>query len=98
MEHAGIHRPYRPSNSIEGDIFMAEWCANCVKANLDDVDRACIINLRAIAHQIDDPEYPEEWQFSNGGVPFCSAFSEGPVVKPQCDQTPDMFERWESTP
>lgn len=90
-QHAGELRPYRPSNGTEGDIFMAEWCARCAHANFDDEDRACMINLRAIAHQIDDPHYPAEWQFSNGGVPQCTAFAYDMPDEERCDATPDMF-------
>ncbi|MDX8354341.1 hypothetical protein [Cognatiyoonia sp. IB215182] len=45
-----------------------------------------------MAHRIDDPEYPGEWQFSNGGVPICSAFTETLPVEPRCDLTIDMFQ------
>lgn len=86
--HAGTYRPYRPSNGTEGDIFMAEWCERCARNEGD----GCMIQLRALAHSIGDPEYPCEWNFTNGGVPQCSAFSVDQTAEARCDRTPDMFE------
>ena len=74
MHDAGTYRPYRPSNGTEGDIFQAAWCANCARSNYDNPDLACVIELQAMAHRISDPEYPREWQYSNAGVPQCTAF------------------------
>jgi hypothetical protein len=73
-------------------MFMAEWCAKCSLAHFDDEDRACMINLRALAHDIDEPEYPAEWNYSNGGVPQCTAFTTGDPKEPRCDCTLDMFD------
>ena len=92
MSHAGTYRPYRPSNGTEGDIFMAEWCEKCALANYDDPDRACMIQLRALAHGIDEPEYPGEWNYSNAGIPQCTAFTVKEPPEPRCEKTPDMFE------
>lgn len=91
MAHRGTLRPYRPSNGTEGDIFMAEWCERCALGCFDDPDRSCMINLRALAHGIDEPEYPAEWNYTNGGVPQCTAFTREPDVEPRCALTPDMF-------
>ncbi len=93
MGHSGTLRIYRPSNGTEGDIFMGEWCANCALANFDDPDRACMINLRALAHHIDEPEYPAEWNYSDGGVPQCTAFTIDEAIDQRCDQTIDMFDK-----
>lgn len=89
---SGTHRPYRPSNGTEGEIFVAEWCANCELANFDDPENCCTINLRAMMHRITDPEYPAEWQYSNGGVPQCTAFVCDGAPEPRCDRTLDMFD------
>lgn len=93
IHHAGSHRPYRPANGTEGDIFQAAWCAKCARANYDDPDNACMIELRAMAHRIGDPEYPTEWQYSNGGVPQCIAFTAEDPPEPRCDKTLDMFDQ-----
>ena len=84
-------RLYRPSNATEGDWFMSEYCAKCALANFDDEDRACTINLRALAHGINEPEYPAEWNYSNGGVPQCTAFATQVEAEGRCDRTIDMF-------
>ncbi|MEL6921116.1 MAG: hypothetical protein AAFO77_08825 [Pseudomonadota bacterium] len=92
MRASGKHRPYRPSNGTEGDIFMAAWCERCARWNYDDPDAVCMIQLRALAHSIDDPDYPEEWQYSDGGVPICSAFTQTePTFLPRCTETLDLF-------
>lgn len=93
---SGTYRPYRPSNGTEGDIFMADWCEKCALFNPDDEDKACMINLRSLAHSIDDPEYPAEWQYSDGGVPMCTAFTtETDDAIPRCPDTADMFDEKE---
>lgn len=91
VEAAGEHRPYRPSNGTEGDIFMSEWCENCALGNFDDPEKSCDINLRAMAHDIDEKGYPAEWQYSNGGVPICTAHTTKQPEEPRCAQTIDMF-------
>ncbi|MGC1494191.1 MAG: hypothetical protein WA790_00170 [Sulfitobacter sp.] len=91
MGHSGTLRPYRPSNGTEGDIFMAEWCERCALSNFDDPDTSCMINLRALAHSIGDPEYPAEWNYTNGGIPQCTAFTSETPCEPRCDKTLDMF-------
>lgn len=89
--HAGQHRPYRPSNGTEGDMFMAAWCERCAMMDHDDPEETCMIQLRALAHSIDDPEYPAEWQYTDGGVPQCTAFTAEAPAEPRCDKTIDMF-------
>lgn len=66
--------PWRPSNGTEGDIFMAQWCERCALADYDG--DGCMIQLRALAHSIGDPEYPPEWQIGPDGQPCCTAFDE----------------------
>ena len=70
---------------------MANWCYKCMWGNFEDIDRACEINLRAMTHQLNDPEYPAEWNFTNGGVPQCSAFTADGEAEFRCDQTADLF-------
>jgi hypothetical protein len=66
-------KPYRPSNGSEGMIFEGRWCDRCAK---DDPEEGCGIMLRAMLHEIHEPEYPREWvQGSKGENPHCTAFS-----------------------
>jgi hypothetical protein len=90
MTHSGTHRPYRPSNGTEGDIFMAEWCEKCAWADYEG--DGCMIQLRALAYRIDEPEYPAEWNYTNGGIPQCAAFTTEVKPDTRCSETPDMFE------
>jgi hypothetical protein len=85
----GTFRPYRPSNGTEGDMFMAEWCGNCASADYEG--DGCVIQLRALMHKIDDPDYPAEWSLTDGGCPQCTAFCKDQPAEPRCDKTPDMF-------
>lgn len=94
MTDANQPRPYRPSNGTEGEIFMGAWCANCAHDS-DDTEFGCMVQLRALAYSITDPEYPCEWQYNANGNPQCTAFtragSDGEGATPRCDQTPDLF-------
>lgn len=92
VEAGGTYRPYRPSNGTEGEIFMSDWCARCALANFDDPDRSCDINLRAMVHDVYEKGYPTEWQYSNGGVPICTAFTDIVPSEPRCEHTIDMFD------
>lgn len=73
-------KPYRPSNGTEGEIFHAAACARCTKweraTDPDDWPEGCMIELRALNHDIDDPEYPKEWIIGPDGQPTCTAFDE----------------------
>mgnify|MGYP004224667425 CR=1 FL=1 len=91
MAQDGIYRPYRPSNGTEGDIFMAQWCDKCALSDYEG--DGCMIQLRALAHRVDEPEYPAEWSFTNGGAPQCTAFTTEPQTEPRCRDTIDVFER-----
>jgi hypothetical protein len=61
---------YRPSNGTEGEMFQERWCYDCTK----DTDQNCSILLRAFWADIDEPEYPAEWQYGPDGQPRCTAF------------------------
>lgn len=73
-------KPYRPSNGTEGDYFHAASCARCTKwersADPDDCDRGCHIEAYALAYDIDDVEYPDEWIIGPDGQPTCTAFDQ----------------------
>jgi hypothetical protein len=67
---------YRPSNSTEGWWFESQFCERCkhMAAWLaDDRNDACDINTRALALEIDHPNYPTEWIEIQSG-PLCTAF------------------------
>jgi len=69
-------RLYRPSNGTEGDCFMGAFCDQCVRNTWDDETRTggCDILMRTMAYDVDDPEYPREWNYGPHG-PSCTAFS-----------------------
>lgn len=50
-------QPYRPSNSSDGESFMAYFCDNCIKSE----GRSCEIIMLSMCFDVDDPEYPKEW-------------------------------------
>lgn len=68
--------PYRPSNGTGASVFMEGFCFKCVKfpQNYDD-NKQCQIFLRTMAHDIDEPEYPNQWQYLDG-KPTCTAFKD----------------------
>lgn len=70
---------------------MSEWCNKCAAMDFNDPDSCCPILGAVMAFSIGDPEYPAEWQYSNGGVPQCTAFTETASDNERCIETPDMF-------
>ena len=62
---------YRPSNGTEGEIFIGHFCEHCRK---DLVNEGCKIQLRTMAFDIDEPEYPREWVYGADGKPTFTAF------------------------
>jgi hypothetical protein len=62
---------YRPSNGTDGDIFIERFCNHCRK---DAVCEGCEIQLRTMAFDIDEPEYPTEWVYDADGKPTCTDF------------------------
>lgn len=91
MSEPGTYRAYRPSNGTEGDIFMDEWCFECARNGTDD--NPCKIQCRALAHSIDEPEYPAEWRYGNNGEPMCTAFTTDmeDAAAERCTKTLDLF-------
>lgn len=75
------HKPYRPSNGTEGEIFMEQWCAKCERDRAHREDWSfdgCPIIVDASALPITDPDYPKEWQYGREGAPICTAFASSP--------------------
>lgn len=94
---------YQPSNGTEGDCFFSGWCRRCQRdkamregADYDECDdnEICRIPARTMAFNVEDDEYPNEWQYGQDGQPCCTAFvPEGEPIPPtRCDRTIDLFE------
>src|SRR5688572_20466673 len=70
---------YRPSNGSEGCWFMGKFCENCKHEKFShtqkDGDKQCDILNRTMMHDVDDPEYPSEWTYTEVDTPTCTAFS-----------------------
>lgn len=90
---------YRPSNGTEGIAFIENWCGNCARSGgpgkPDDTGSelmGCSITGRTMAFDIEEPEYPTEWQRTDDG-PTCTAFVHigDAVPPPRCPNTLDMF-------
>jgi hypothetical protein len=93
---------YRPSNGTEGEIFITSWCGKCQRDkamregfDIDECDdnERCDIIANTFAYDVEDPEYPIEWQYDKDGQPCCTAYvPAGEVLPPQrCEHTQDMF-------
>lgn len=70
-KHAG--EKWRPSNGTEGMIFQELYCMNCQKDQ--DENNQCEIIVRTMCFNINDKEYPVEWQIGTDGQPTCTAFN-----------------------
>ena len=67
-------RPYRPSNSTEGEIFREDWCARCHR---EADGRQCKILSATLIYDIGERGYPKEWVWDAEGWPGnprCTAF------------------------
>jgi len=62
---------YRPSNGTEGEFFMEQFCYRCTKY---EWDKGCDIQLRTMFFDVEDDEYPQEWQYDETGKPTCTDF------------------------
>lgn len=63
------NKPYRPSNSTEGELFMSKFCYRCCH----DWNE-CEILTNSLCYNIDEPEYPVEWIYDENGKPTCTKF------------------------
>lgn len=91
MLKARAGEKYRPSNGTEGDCFFAAWCRNCQRDKA--MREGCDIIANTMCHDIEDEQYPQEWQIGADGQPCCTAFvPDGqPLPIPRCTMTQDMF-------
>jgi hypothetical protein len=53
------YEPYRPSNEIEGAIFIDRYCWYCSR---NDECNQCPILSASMDFNIDDPNYPPEFE------------------------------------
>lgn len=90
IERAG--QKYRPSNGTEGDCFFEAWCWQC--ASDQSVPEGCQIIGATMAYDVNDPDYPQEWQYGKDGQPCCTAFVPAgqPIPAPRDEHTADLFE------
>ena len=72
-ENAG--KKWRPSNGTEGEIFIEEYCHNCI---CDDPENElyCSIIAQSMAYDIDEEQYPSEWQIGKDGQPTCTNYKQ----------------------
>lgn len=86
---------YRPSNSTEGDSFMAKFCDQCANHRGSGSDDHCDILWRTMIESENSPDYPSEWTYRNG-QPACTAFApkteEAMVAAVRDDRTIEMFQ------
>ena len=66
---ARVGQKYQPSNGTEGAIFQELFCMRCKQG-----DDSCDIATRAWWLDLNDPNYPSEWQYGPDGQPKCTAF------------------------
>jgi len=68
--------PYRPSNGVEGEMFMERFCFRCAKdaAFQNGIGDSCPIAAATMIYDEDDPKYPPEW-IEEDGYPRCTAFT-----------------------
>ena len=68
-----MRKLFRPRNIIEQEIFIGEWCDNCV---YDDIrnEEYCSIRNASFVYWIGDPKYPRELIYDDDGVPMCTKF------------------------
>lgn len=72
------YQPYRPSNGTEGEIFMGQWCARCLRdkeRREGDAFAGCDIITMTMAFDIDHPSYPKAWVQDDDGQPSCLEFT-----------------------
>lgn len=64
-------KKYRPSSATEGDWFMGNYCFHCKKERWTHFQEEgkeedkCGIFSRALIFDVDDKDYPTEWQYND---------------------------------
>lgn len=74
------HKPYRPSNGTEGQMFEDRFCCHCRKFVDEEADEdeaaGCRLPDLAMLYEISDPKYPKQWVFDADGRPTCKEFEQ----------------------
>jgi len=76
--------PYQPSNGTEGMWFMDKFCDRC---HYEVGGRQCPIILKTMVLDMEDPDYPKEWIYNDGG-PVCTKFK-----LPECKRKKDYQDK-----
>lgn len=68
-------RKYRPSNGTEGMGFTEYFCDRCLHQHPDwNSPKQCEILCKTMIYSVNDPNYPEEWQYDENNRPTCTAW------------------------
>lgn len=70
-KHAG--EKWRPANGEEGSRFHDHFCADCKKDNPEKEDY-CPLILLTMNYDVEDEEYPVQWQIHTNGLPVCTDY------------------------
>jgi len=58
--------------------FIEQFCDQCIHEKWihtqNDADKKCDILSRSLIFGSDDPDYPKEWIYGEGGRPVCTSF------------------------
>lgn len=67
-------KKYRPSNGIEGEFFMENFCYRCRHDDIEE-GRNCPIATMTWIFGVEDSEYPNQWVRHDDGIGgYCTAF------------------------
>lgn len=67
---------YRPSNGTEGDMFMDNFCYQCIHENpKENGSPKCEIITLVMCYDTKDKEYPKEWCYDENEKPTCTKFT-----------------------
>jgi len=84
-------RPYRPANGTEGQIFMEQFCFQCL---YESKESPCPIISQTMMLDDDDPKYPNQWRYDEKGIPVCIAFRAQDNPEPIGDHCPRCGRSW----
>lgn len=63
-------KQFKPANNLKGQSFLEENCFKCAKY------ARCELCCCPCLYNVNDTEYPREWQIGKNGQPTCTAFKE----------------------
>jgi hypothetical protein len=73
-----MNKKYRPSNGTEGDQFINRFCDHCAYEKFihtsNSNDLKCEILSKSLLYNINEAEYPEEWQYNSRNKPICTQY------------------------